>query len=172
MYEDSDSFDGGCDGAFGGAGGGGSDACRIHRTVQGWNIYDCRQQTGGLPRTPGREGVVCRGSASSGEGSGRDPSACGSTGSYGSANCDISEGGNSNSGSRGGSYAQGVAFGKGLGYASGSRRRSWAGVGEYGQQCLSLLRDDVLRQDEAGGVYVGGRCEGKRRSSGSRQALR
>jgi hypothetical protein len=103
VYEDGDSADGSCSWAFGGAGGGGSGACRVYRTMQRWNLYECRRQTGGLPRTSGREGVVCGGGSSSGKDS---DSACPRycTRSYGSAKFFISEGGNSLSGSCGGSF--------------------------------------------------------------------
>jgi hypothetical protein len=58
VYEDIDSFDGGCDGPSGGAGGDGTGSCRFYRSVQGWDLFDGRQQTGRMSWTPGCEGVV------------------------------------------------------------------------------------------------------------------
>ena len=46
---------------------------------------------------------------------------------------------------------EGLSVGESCGDAAGGGWRSRPGVGEYGQQCLSLLRDDVLRQDEGRG---------------------
>jgi hypothetical protein len=103
VYEESDSLDGGWGGVFGGAAGCGAGARGIYWTVQGRNLYVCRQQTGGLPRTPGREGVVCGGgSASNDEGSSDSRGAF--TRFCSSADCCISEGGSPSSGSCGGSF--------------------------------------------------------------------
>ena len=121
-------------------------ACHGHQGVKEWYAAAA-------------SGTSCSG-RNSGSGCGTGGEGSGGCSGYSACTCDTCD-----------TVDKGLTGLESCGDATGGGWRPEPGVGEYGQQCLSLLWVDVLRQDEAGGVYVGGRCQGQRRPSGSRARL-